>query len=115
MTKITQRKRKQPEWLVNDVHPVLDLTEDGDDSESLPMSVFESACNENGKDSPPKTVDFPSSDQEILSDNQEEDDLPSSNSAKDSPIVKDACKPRNFQLTSLKFHTLFSFFVRNLD
>nr|XP_024365451.1 uncharacterized protein LOC112277423 isoform X4 [Physcomitrium patens] len=91
VTKITQRKRKQPEWLVNDVHPVLDLTEDGDDSESLPMSVFESACNENGKDSPPKTVDFPSSDQEILSDNQEEDDLPSSNSAKDSPIVKDAC------------------------
>lgn len=56
--KIMQWKRKQLEWFVNDVYFVFDFIEDGDDFEFLFMFVFEFVCNENGKDSFLKMVDF---------------------------------------------------------
>lgn len=95
VTKVTKRKRKQPDWLGNDVYPILDLTEDGDESESVSVSDFNSS--EDGERSPAKTVGSSSFDREILLGEQEEDNLQFPSPAKDSPVVTDTCKSGSCQ------------------
>ncbi|KAG0615942.1 hypothetical protein M758_5G078200 [Ceratodon purpureus] len=89
-TKVTKRKRKQADWLGNDVYPLLDLTKDGDESDAVSISDFNSS--EDGKRSSVKTVDSSSFDREILlGDQEEEDSLQFSSPTKDSPIAMDTC------------------------
>lgn len=90
VTKLTKRKRKRPDWLVDD-NRVLDLTEDGGESESISMSEFDSS--EEGEKNSPKVVSS-SFDRETLSDDQDESKLLSFSSAKASPVVKYTRKSR---------------------
>lgn len=87
VTKITKRKRKKPDWLDNEVYPILDLTEDGNESQSVSVSDINSS--EDGKRSPARTGGSSSFDREILLGDQEEDDLQFPSPAKDSPIAED--------------------------
>lgn len=92
VTKLTKRKRKRPDWLVNDALSILDLTEDGDEPKSRSTSGYVS--KDDGKRSPAKTGGSSSLDPEVLLGDQEDDNLQSSSLEKDSFIAKDTGKSR---------------------
>jgi hypothetical protein len=102
VTKITKRKRKKPDWLDNEVYPILDLTEDGNESQSVSVSDINSS--EDGKRSPARTGASSSFDREILLGDQEEDDLQFPSPAKDSPIAEDLRKLGSYQNNDFNFY-----------